>query len=218
MAGSRAVNETTSRSPGMRFPRGLRTIWWCLALAIPLLLGGWMVAQRAAETGPLRRANAHLQRGEWYAALASLEPLRSRPLLSGLARRQAAELYLRLGEDQKGHQLLIGQKFHPNDPADARLKALATRCQRAEALIRQANQTKSLEQRYELTRQAQDEMPESPRVLQQLVRVELALMLKDPKSAAGSRFEPDYTQLRLAAPPLADQVRTEAEAMAGEVR
>jgi hypothetical protein len=177
-----------------------------------------MIFQRAVEDASLQRASLQFQRGEWQAALDSLEPLRARPLLSGLTRRRAAELYFRLGEDQKAHRLLVGQKFHPEDPADERLKALAAHCQRAEALIRQADQAKSPEQRYRLTRRAQQELPQAPHVLQRLVKEELALLLRQPESEAASRFETDYTQLRVAAPKLAAQVRTEAEALAGEVR
>lgn len=196
----------------------LRRAGWIVLLGTPLLAGGWMVSQRAVEEGALRRATSHFQRGEWQATLDALEPLRIRPLLSGVTRRQAAELYFRLGEDQKAHRILIGQKFHADDPADTHLKSLATKCQSAETLIRQADQSQNLRQRYELTRRAQAELPEAPRVLQRVVQAELALMLRDPKSEAATRFETDYTQLRVAAPQLANQVRSQAEAMAGEVR
>jgi hypothetical protein len=198
--------------------RWLRKVGWVLVIACPLAAGAWTMAQRNAEEGVLRRATAQFQHGEWQAATATLEPLHRRSLLSVPARRRAAELYFRLGEDQKGHRLLLGLKFQANDPTDARLKEWVVRSQRAEALIRRANGMKSPLQRFELTKQAHDELPEAPHVLQRLVREELALMLKDPKSEAASRFEEDYTQLRLAAPQLATEVRSEAEALAGEVR
>lgn len=198
--------------------RWLRRAGWVLVIACPLAAGAWVMAQRNAEEGVLRQAMAQFRRGEWQAASATLEPLHRRSLLSGPTRRQAAELYFRLGDDQKGHRLLLGLKFQPNDAADTRLKEWVVRSQRAEALIRRANGTKNPNQRFELTKQAHDELPEAPHVLQRLVREELALMLKDQKSEAAARFEEDYTQLRLAAPQLASEVRSEAEALVGEVR
>src|SRR5438046_6437707 len=83
-----------------------RIYLWALVPLALLLAAAWMVSARAGEERILRSAGARLDRGESEAALAALEPLWHRPLPSRAARRQAAEIYFRLGEDKKGLAML----------------------------------------------------------------------------------------------------------------
>jgi hypothetical protein len=189
-----------------------------VVLLTPLLLGLWMVQQQRFEDGVLARTEAGLSDGKWEAALAAFEPLASRRFLSSSARRRGAAVAFRLGEDRTGHRLLRGQRFDSKDPADARLSDLANRSLRAAALMRKADEAKSPSERVRLLRQAREELPESPRLLQRTAREELVLSVRDAKSPAGVWFEEDYMQLRLAAPKLAAELQREAQSMAGEVR
>lgn len=187
-------------------------------LLIPLAAGAWIQSQRSAEAKVLSTVAAQMERGQWETARETLAALRSRRFLSGNARRLAAGFYFRLGEDRSGHELLGAAQFDPDNPEDVRLRELAARCQRAAALVARAEKASSPAGRLKLLREAQVELPESPLLLQRIVREELAEMVGATKSdpAAMARFEEDYTQLRIAAPKLAAELRKEAAALAGK--
>jgi hypothetical protein len=185
-------------------------------LLIPALAGWWMLQQRAEENALLREASIQMKNGLWEEAGNTLGRLRGRPLLSGATRRLGAELYFRLGEDRAGHQLLFAQRYDAKHADDVRLKALAASCGRAARLVEQAKAQRSPAERLALAREARKELPESPRVLQFVVREELLGSVDEsaPAVELDGQFERDYAQLRIAAPTLADEVRREAESLA----
>ena len=205
--------------PAAPFRRpAVRRAAWAVLIVLPLALGLWMVGQQQAEEAILTRTEAALAEGKWEAAVTALEPLGNRRLLSSNARRRGAEAAFRLGEDRLGHRLLRGQRFDPKDSGDVRVGDLANRSRRAAGLMQRAEAAKEPAERVRLLRQARKELPESPRLLQRTAREELVLSVRNEKSPAGSWFEEDYMQLRLAAPKLAAELQREAQSMAGEVR
>lgn len=212
--------ETNAPRRWWRFPIRRVPLIACVAiLLIPLAAGAWVQSQRAAEEKVLSRAAAQMEQGRWEAARTTLNELRSRRFLSGSARHQGAALYFRLGEDRTAHTLLGPTRFDASDPRDVRLRDLAARCQRASALVKKSETATQPQDRLRLLREAQDELPESPHLLQRVVREELSAMLNgeetDPQETA--RFEEDYTQLRIAAPELAAEVRSEITALTGRM-
>ena len=205
--------------PAAPFRRpAVRRAAWAIVLLLPLVLGFWMVGQQQAEDAILVHTETALANGRWEEALTALEPLAGRRLLSSNARRRGAEAAFRLGEDRLGHRLLRGQRFDPKDPGDVRVGDLANRSRRAAGLMQRAEAAKDPAERVKLLRQAREELPESPRLLQRTAREELVLSVRTEKSPAGSWFEEDYMQLRLAAPKLAAELQREAQLLAGEVR
>jgi hypothetical protein len=186
-----------------------RWLLWAGVLLLPLLAAGWISASRTAEIRLLDRARAQLDGGDWEAALASLEPLSRRLLLSREARRKGAELLFRLGEDQKAHRLLGPEPFNKRIPEDLLLRERSIACQRAAHFLRKADQSRDPAERVRFTRIAHVELPESPRVLQRLVREELLAMAETGDREYSAGFEKDYAELRRKAPRMADQLKQE---------
>jgi hypothetical protein len=201
------MNRRFQHAPS-REPRAFRRrpSRWLLLLSL-LLLPVALVSCRAQEEGALRQSAARLERGELEGALAALEPLLHRPLLSGGTRRQAAELYLRLGEDSRARDLLRGQRFDAKSADDTRLRDRIDRCRRASELLEQASHTVEPAERVRLVAEARQAVPESPRVLQRLVQEELLAMTRSPAPEASQAFEEGYRELRRKAPGLADALK-----------
>jgi hypothetical protein len=186
-----------------------RRLVWTLVLLAPLLAAGWIAAARATADSVIARAASHLERGEAEAASDALGSLPVRVLLSRDARRRAAALFFRLGEDRKGHALLLGEKLSERDPEDRHLRELSAHCRRAAAVLQQADRSSDPQERLRLARSAQAELPDSPQVLRRVVQEELVLMVRRPGGEPSSAFERDYTALRVKAPRLAAALKRE---------
>ncbi|HEU4752530.1 MAG TPA: hypothetical protein VFU47_05425 [Armatimonadota bacterium] len=195
--------------------RGWRWVLLALALLLPALAAGGLLAGRYAEDALLRGASAQVESGDLEAALRTLEPLKRQRFLSREGRRRAAALYFRLGEDKSGHALLAGIPFHEGDPEDARLRALAARCQRAASLLKKADAAASPRERLRLTRAARDELPDAPDVLLRVAEAELQAMLHSNDPAQSQAFEEAYTELRRKAPARAAELRRRVQQAVG---
>jgi hypothetical protein len=135
-------------------------------------------------------------------------------LLPGEQRRQAAELFFRLGEDRQAHRYLLGQHFDPHDPADVQLRELGIRCQRAALAVAQAAKVHG-EAKLRLLQEAHRQLPEAPDVFRQVVEAELARMVVQGDPAAEAEFTRDYAALRVHSPAGADTVKRNAAAASG---
>jgi len=195
-----------------------RRLLWALVLLLPLLLAGGIVKLLGEEGRVLAAATSELRSGRTEAALDSLDRLWGRRLLSAAARRRAAELYLRLGEDRKAHTFLAGQRPEKDHPADRRLQELSARCQQASHLLARADRSRSPRERVRLLREARLLLPDSPGVLQRLVQEELLLFTRSSDPEDEARFSEAYTELARAAPRRAAEVKRRAQEMlrAGE--
>jgi hypothetical protein len=181
------------------------------ALALPLLAAVLVLGGRWAEDTLLRRAAAQVEQGRLETALETLAPLKRQRLLSREARRRAAALYFRLGEDRTAHTLLRGIPFNSGDPEDQRLRALSARCQRAAALVKRLDRSRDLSERVALIDQARDEVPDNPELLRRQVEELLQAMLQSQSPAREQAFTEAYTELRRKAPGLAASVKERAE-------
>jgi hypothetical protein len=198
-----------------------KTLWVLvgLALMLPVLAAGLLLVGRYAEDVTLARAAGQLSEGRSEAALHTLAPLKTQRLLSREARRRAAELYFRLGEDKTAHTLLRGVPFREGDPDDKRLRELSARCQTAASLMKRADSGRSPAERVRLVRAAQDELPDAPGVLKRVAEAELQAFIQAKPPASSRSFEEAYAELRDRAPSLAAEVKRQAEqALAREER
>ena len=194
--------------------RARRKMWpaWAVAALIVPAAGIFLLARhRAAAEGPLRTAASAMRGGQWDAARAALGGLPGPLLLPGGQRRQAAELFFRLGEDRQAHRYLLGQHFDPRDPGDVRLRELGIRCQRAALAVAQAEKAHG-DAKLRLLREAHEQLPEAPDLFRQLVESELARMVVRGDAAAEAEFTRDYASLRLHSPSAADTVKRNAAA------
>ncbi|MFN3653146.1 MAG: hypothetical protein ACK47B_26495 [Armatimonadota bacterium] len=188
-----------------------RAVKWMLGLllvVLPLVAAGWVVRARIVEDDILARAQTRLEAGHWGAASQALRELPRGFLLSGDARRRAAALHFRLGEDRQGHQLLVGQRFDDKDPADRRVRDLSARCQRVSLLLKQVEASRDPEERVRLLRQARDEVPEAPHLLRRLAQEELLASVATGREQYQQAFEQAYLELRARAPEEADALKT----------
>ena len=202
-------------SPAVRTLRRLARYWWVLLL-LPLVVVGVLMAVERSASVHLDRAEARLRASEWEAALAELKPITQARFLSMPTQRRAATLLLRLGEDQQAYTLLAARPLRPNDSADATARELAARCYTASVLRRQADASPNVRERLRLARAARQALPEAPRVLEWVVRMEVMAMAGGVKEEEPA-FERDYAVLRHGAPVLADSVKQAvAEALRGQ--
>lgn len=187
-----------------------RAVKWLVGLVllvVPLVAAGWVVRARMVEDAVLARAHAHLEAGDWGAASTALAGLPRGFLLSGDARRRAAALHFRLGEDRQAHQLLLGQRFEEKDAEDRRLRDLSARCQRVSVLLKQMEASRDPEERVRLLRQAREEVPEAPHLLRRLAQEELMAKVATGKEPYGQAFEDSYLELRARAPEEAEALK-----------
>lgn len=195
----------------MRRPFRARQLLWLIPLV--LLAGGlWKVASmREVEDTALTRAQRHFDRRELEAALDSLQPFTTRQMRSSSARRRAALLFFQLGEDRQGHRLLLLQRPDEKSEDDKVLQEWASRCQRAQNHLNEAEKVKDPQERRDLIEAALGETPDAPKLLQRLVEADLVLMGFDKSDAVSEQFAKDYLELRTKAPKLAAQVKEGAE-------
>jgi len=205
------MDQVMENSRGQAAPRKrgapLRRFAVAVLLLAPVIIAAALVGSRWAEDRVLSTASANLNLGRWEPALSTLELLRGRKALSPEARRRTAELYFRLGEDSKAHQVLGGMAFDEKSTADQRLRELAGRNQRAASLLRRIDKTTDPIQRLKLARKAQQEVPESAGILQRVVQEELMVLSRGLDSEIAEAFDRDYTDLRAHAPSKADELK-----------
>lgn len=185
----------------------LRRLAIVLVLLAPLAAALWMGSARWAEDRVLAAAQQRLESGQWEAALDALAPLQGRRALSREARRRAAEVYFRLGEDRKAHELLVGVPYREDSADDRRLRDLAARNQRAAKLLEQADRSRDPRKRLQLARQAREQLPEAPPILQRVIQEELMVMSRGASAEVSEEFSRDYTDLRAHAPRAADELK-----------
>lgn len=153
------------------------------------------------------QARALLESKQWEASGNALGGLDGRRFVSRRARWDAAELYFRLGEDRKAHQMLAGIPFHEGDARDREMRELSSRNLRASSLLSQAETAPDVLGRLRLIRKARNEVPESPAILARLVQEELLAITHGGETEEQGAFESDYTLLRRAAPRAAAELK-----------
>jgi hypothetical protein len=194
----------------MRLSSRVRWLLWLIPFLF-LGAGAWKAASmRQFEEATLIRAQQYFDRRELEAALEALQPFTQREMRSSDARRRAALLFFRLGEDQQAHRLLLLQRPDEKSEEDKTLQEWAARCQRAQNLLNKADKLKDPQARRDQVEAALTESPDAPKLLQRLVEEDLILMSMSKDKAASDQFARDYLELRTKAPKLAKQVKQAA--------
>jgi hypothetical protein len=201
-----------------RFARwsSLRWIAVIAGVLLPVGVVAGAAGIRGGEDSLLATASARLEAGELEPALAVLQRLESRRILSPSARRSGALMLFRLGEDRRAHDLLLGIQFREDSSEDVRLQEWSARCQRASALFVRLETETDPDQRVDLARQAVLELPDAPGVLQRAAQESLLAMVHTGSPEHAEAFEQDYLELRRKAPSLAAELQERLQGLAAE--